>query len=167
MIEIIKNWLAIGLGIAAFVGCFVEISKFKINPISFIFIRIGAAFNKPTLDKLLLQQKEMEEFNKKLEEISKKLEATDKKIDINEIKRIRAEIMAFAMSCKKREDHNEQQFQAIIDIHKEYELLIKLTGIENGVLDEDYNFIMNVYRHCRDSGKLYQDNQHKKAEEKV
>lgn len=155
IMKIVKEWWGAGIGVLIVAGYFIEISKIKINPISFVLTRLGTAFNKPTLDQLAIQKKEMEDFGSKLELMSKKLDETDKKIDVNEVKRIRAEIMSFATSCKKREEHNEQQFQTIIKLHEEYEKLIESVELTNGVLDEDYEFIMMVYRHCRDSGKFY------------
>lgn len=160
----IKEWFAVGAAALAILGIFFEVSKIKFNPISWLFKTIGAAFNEPTIKQLQATKEEIHElkemnrlFNQKLEELAKSQDATDLKIDVNEIKRIRAQIREFANSLKRREEHTEQQYQDIIWLHKDYESLIETTGLENGVLDEDYNFILTVYRRCRDSGKFYRD----------
>lgn len=155
MVDIGKHWFSILCTLLVIIGYFVEISRIKINPLSFIITRLSNAFNKPALDQQIIIRKELDYFNKKLDALTEKVEKTDKKIDINEAKRIRAEIMAFATSCKKREEHNEDQFKTIIDLHQDYIELIEKVELTNGVLDEDYNFIMHVYRNCRDSGKFY------------
>lgn len=167
MIELgtMKEWagIAITLVIILF-GYFIEISKIKINPISFIFKTIGTAFNQPTLRFIMeheQQQKlDMANFNQSLEEIMNEIKKLTIESKINELKRTRSDIMAFSMSCKRKEDHNEQQFQMIIQLHTDYENIIKELNnlgnpITNGVLDEDYDFIMQTYRQCRDSGKFY------------
>lgn len=153
-----KSYIGWGTAIIVLLSCFFEISKFKINPISFLVGRIFGAINTPILTKLDIQQKQLDTFSQRLDELLTKQLATDKKIDVNEVKRIRAEIMSFATSCKKREDHNEQQYQNIIKLHDEYNALIESTELINGVLDEDFNFIMMVYKNCRNAGKFYEGN---------
>lgn len=75
-----------------------------------------------------------------------------KMVDMNEIKRIRAEIFAFADSCKLGERHTEDGFLHIIDIHEDYEALLEKYKMTNGRISVDYEYIMSVYRELRDKG---------------
>lgn len=105
-------------------GLLVQITPIKINPISWL----GKQLNKDTLDKVC------------------KLE---KMIDSNRMKSIRWEILSFANSCKKHEKHSQDEFSHIIDIHSEYEDLCELNDFTNGVVDVEYDYILEVYSCCR------------------
>lgn len=110
-------------------GLLVQITPVKINPISWL----GKQLNKDTLDKVC------------------KLE---KMIDNNRMKSIRWEILSFANSCKKHEKHSQDEFLHIIDIHSEYEDLCELNDFTNGVVDVEYEYILEVYSSCRNNNSF-------------
>ena len=164
LVNFIKDWWQAGAAIIVVASYFVEVSKIKINPISFIFGRIGKAFNKPIIDLM----KEHEEQNRKeFTAIMEELKKTSKQVDINEAKRLRTEIMTMAVSLRKREPHSEQDFKNIISAHDDYEKLISKTGMTNGVIDEDYAFIIQVYRNCSARGQFDSRSCYRKMEDQL
>ena len=84
--------------------------------------------------------------------VSRSVKEVSKTVDMNEIKRIRAEIFAFADSCKLGERHTEDAFLHIIDIHEDYEALLEKYDMKNGRISVDYDYIMSIYKELRDKG---------------
>ena len=72
---------------------FFEVSKIKINPISFLLKWIGKRMFEP---------------------MNSRLDAVEKKIDENEIDRIRWEILEFANTCRNGKRHTKDEFSHII-----------------------------------------------------
>ena len=156
--NLIKEWWPAGAAILVVASYFIEISKVKINPISFV----TKIFNKPIID---LMKKHEEQNRKEFSAIMGELKKTSNQVDVNEAKRLRSEIMSFAVSLRKREPHSEQDYKNIITAHDDYEELIKKTNLKNGVIDEDYAFIVKVYRNCSASGQFENRSCFKKMEE--
>ena len=122
MIELLEeagdNIVAIGM-LAITVGSVcVEISPIKINPLSSLFRWIGNIMNKEIKD-------ELSEVRGELSETKGVVKELEKLTDMNEIKRIRAEIFAFADSCRLGTKHTKENFEHIMDIHDDYEKLLE------------------------------------------
>lgn len=158
IMNLVKEWWGTGVAALVVIGYFVEVSKIKINPLSFILTRLGNAFNKPTLDLMKEHEKsnrmEMDAFLHSLKDIQKEQTHISRKVDVNEAKRLRKEIMDFAAAVRRREYKSEESYKNIICAHDEYHKLIESTGITNGVVDEDYAFIVKVYRNCSVTGQF-------------
>lgn len=106
-------------------GLFVQIAPIKVNPVSWL----GRQLNKDILERV---------------------DKLEKHIDKNRMKSIRWELLNFANSCKKKhEKHSQDEFLHIIDIHSEYEDLCELNGFTNGIVDVEYDYILEVYSCCR------------------
>lgn len=153
----INDWWKAGAILLVAASYFIEISKIKINPISFVVGIIGKALHRPIIDLMKEHEKsnrmEMDTFLESiqgmqgtLEDIQNEQTAISRKVDINEVKRLRKEIMDFANSVRRRDPKSEESYKNIIRAHDEYNDLIRSTGLVNGVVDEDYAFIMKVYR---------------------
>ncbi|MBQ8540591.1 MAG: hypothetical protein IJ435_03845 [Clostridia bacterium] len=127
-----------GIGI---LSIFVEISKIKLNPWGKLFEFIGSSLNRDV-------KNELDNIKGLLKSQSEGLKELEMTVDMNEIKRIRAEIFAFADSCKMGEKHTEEAFLHIIDIHEDYEELIEKYGLTNGRISLDYEYIVGVYQDC-------------------
>lgn len=91
-------------------------------------------------------------LTKSIDEVSISVKDVSKTVDMNEIKRIRAEIFAFADSCKLGERHTEDSFLHIIDIHEDYKALLEKYEMTNGRISVDYDYIMTIYKELRDKG---------------
>ena len=78
-------------------------------------------------------------------ELTQKIQEVSDSNDNNEMKRIRWEILDFANSCKNKRKHTQDEYRHIIEIHDDYEQLLKKTGAENGFLDAEYDYILKLY----------------------
>ena len=141
------DYIKWGVAVIAFLSIFIEISKVKFNPITFIFSPVISALSKPVITKLQTIQDEQDDFKKSIEELRTL-------VNINEVNRLRAEILSFATSCKRPEDvHDDEQFKHIIMAHDNYERLVDEIKVfkpdfKNGYMDVEYPFILEVYHDC-------------------
>ena len=107
-------------------ACF-EISPIKINPVSTFLKWLGRKLNG---------------------ELQGQLDRLAEDVDINRVEQIRWEILNFANSCRHKRKHTKDEFTHILQQHSKYEALIQKKGIENGVIDEEYKYIVEVYNRC-------------------
>ncbi len=142
-----EKYIGIAVSVLGILSIFVEISKIKINPWKKIFSFIGNALNAEV-------KKELGIISGMLRAHSEYLKDIEMLVDTNEIKRIRAEIFAFADSCKTGVRHTEDAFLHIIDIHDDYEELLNKYEMSNGRISVEYEYIMNTYRECVKKGNL-------------
>ncbi len=126
---------------------FIEVSKIKLNPWKSLFAFIGRSLNRDV-------KKELDNIQRMLKAHSEYLKDIEMLVDMNEIKRIRAEIFAFADSCKTGVKHTEDAFLHIIDIHDDYNSLLEKYSMSNGRISVEYEYIMSVYRGCVKKGNL-------------
>lgn len=106
------------------IGALVEIAPIRINPWSRIFkwvanIVVGDL------------QKEFREF---------KRESEEKTAD-----RMRWDILSFANSCRRGQEHSKDEWWHCISQIKEYEDYTKRKGIVNGVIEEDSEYLRELY----------------------
>lgn len=142
-----EKYIAVAVSAIGVISIFVEVSKIKLNPWGMIFDFVGKALNRDV-------KKELGSIKSILKAHSDYLKDIEMLVDMNEIKRIRAEIFAFADSCKMGVKHTEDGFLHIIDIHDDYVELLEKYDMANGRLTVEYEYIMNVYRDCVKKGSL-------------
>lgn len=102
----------------------------------------GRDKNKEILDKIDDVFKKVDQVR---EELTEKIQVVSKSNDKNEMKRLRWEILDFANSCKNGRRHTQDEFKHIIEIHDDYETLLKSTGEKNGFLDAEFDYILEIY----------------------
>lgn len=122
----------------------VEVSKIKINPWSTLFSWLGNAINKNVLKQLKSNEEEITSIKQDITDIRNRM-------DSDKIDSIRLEILNFATSCKKNEKHTEKQFKRIFELHQDYDNMIEAKGLENGVMEIEYAYIVRVYNKCLDN----------------
>lgn len=115
--------------IIAAASVFFEVSKIKVNPISFLLRWAGKRMFEPFSDKI------------------KELEKT---IDENKIDTIKWEILEFANSCRNNVRHTKDEFDHIIGQNDKYHKLLDKYEMENGVFDAEFDYIMRLYKRCQD-----------------
>ena len=115
--------------IIAVVSIFFEVSKIKVNPISFILRWVGKRMFEP--------------FREKIEEL-------ERTIDENKIDTIKWEILEFANSCRNNVRHTKDEFDHIIAQNDKYHKLLDKYKMENGVFDAEYAYILRLYKRCQD-----------------
>lgn len=112
----------------------VEITPIKWNPLTSILSWIGRRMN----GKLIDQVKEQGE----------KIDKLDEKIDMNEIARIRWEILDFANSCRHNVKHTKDEFEHIINQHEKYVQILDERSLTNGLITIEYEYIEDIYKNC-------------------
>lgn len=112
----------------------IEITPIKWNPLTSILSWIGTRMN----GKLIA----------KVDNLEKKTEALEEKIDMNEIDRIRWEILSFAGSCRKGQKHTKDEFEHIISLHEKYNNILEEHDMQNGLVTIEYEYIEDIYRRC-------------------
>lgn len=115
--------------IIAGASIFFEVSKIKVNPISFILQWLGKRMFEP--------------FNDKMKEL-------ERTIDENKIDTIKWEILEFANSCRNNRRHTKDEFEHIISQNDKYHKLLEKYKMENGVFDAEYAYILRLYKRCQD-----------------
>lgn len=153
--------------ILIFLSIFVEITPIiKFNPISWISNIIYKPIYK-YIDTIKIDiNKDINSVRDELkEEIDQiKLEQTSEKdsinelvksIEMNEISRIRWEIIEFSNTLENGQLHIRDEYRHIIDDNKRYHSLIKKYGLENGVIDEEFEKIKNHYESNKNSPAVY------------
>ena len=142
METIVKAWNIVKdfIPIATALSVVVEITPIKINPWSKILKSVGKIMN--------------QDLCVEMKNINEKLKVVSSRVDENEIDRIRYEILDFSNACRNNREHSKDQFQHVIDINKKYHKILEENGLENGIIDVEYDYILRVYKDCQDNGML-------------
>ncbi len=111
-----------------------EITPVKINPVSMFLKWLGQKLN--------------EETRKSISNLEEKVDLLWEESDETRVEQIRWEILDFANSCRHKRKHTKDEFTHILQQHVKYEELIKKRNIENGVIDEEYKYIVELYNRC-------------------
>ena len=117
-----------------FLSIFIEIVPIKVNPVSAVFKWIGKVSNK--------------DIEKKIVEISTKLENVSERIDMIEINNMRTQILDFANSCMNGRKHTKEEFEHVIDLKNNYDLIINKRGFKNGRVDLAFKYMSDLYVKC-------------------
>lgn len=129
----------IGLG---GLSCFVEFSKIKLNPLTWLLNWAGSKINGPLIAKIDALDKKQDEQQQTI----KDLRDTQ---DDNEIDRIRWEILEFGRSCRNKELHTLEEFNHVIDLYGKYHRIIDRRKLKNGQIELEYNYITHIYEKCQ------------------
>ena len=154
------------LEIIAFVSIFVEIAPIKLHPISFILDLI----NKPVREDIAkLKESITENINEVRKEFKKDLSAVQERQDLeeericeliktnemNEISRIRWEIIEFSNSIANGQKHIRDEYRHIKDENRRYHELIEKYELSNGLIDEEMEKINAHYEFNKKSASVY------------
>lgn len=82
---------------------------------------------------------------KELDSIKQDIKRLQSAQDDNEKDRIRWEVLDFANSCRNGRRHSKDEFQHIIALNDKYKALLEKTHDKNGVFDEEYCYIKQLY----------------------
>lgn len=130
-----KDKIGIGILIIVVLMSFVEVSKIKINPWSWLLGIIGKKLNKEVFDKV--------------DEIDKKLEAHIAADEKEKLETMRRDILEFANSCMTGKRHTQEQFTFVIKKCDEYEKYIEDNHIKNGEISSAIEEIRRLNTKCR------------------
>ena len=117
-------------------GLFVQFTPaIKFSPITTVLKWIGKAVNGEVIQRISGLERRADEQRMS--------------IDKNEMDRIRWEVLAFANACRNHIRHTKDEFQHIISLNTKYHALLDAHGIENGIFDEEYAYILDLYHRCQ------------------
>lgn len=131
-LTILKENGASILAVAAFISLFIEITPVKLNPLSALVSWIGRNLNKDII-------KDVKALDEKVNNLKKEQEQ-------KEISDMRWFILTFAQSCRDSNNHSKEQWSHALNEAKRYEKLCEKYGIENGVIEEDTEYLRNLYQ---------------------
>lgn len=118
------------IALLASLGVLVEFTPFlKINPVSYILKKIGAAMNKDIAEQVTKLAEQMTE---------------------HEIDELRWNILNFANRCRNGQKHSKDEFEHVISDHAKYLKILESHGMQNGQVETDYKFIERVYHKYMD-----------------
>lgn len=124
LIDLVKT----GVALLASFGVVVEFTPFiKVNPLSWLLEKVGAALNK--------------DLNERVGDLSKQMTA-------HEIDQLRWNILDFANSCRQGRRHTKEEFDHVIKSHSDYEKILRANKLENGQVNTDYKYIEEIYYKC-------------------
>lgn len=172
------NWLktlidALGLSngnifiiILLICSIFFEIAPIKLNPISwlvgFIFKPIRTDINEMRVELNNNIENVKNELKSDIESIKEEQSQQKESIDdllraneMNEVSRIRWEIIEFANSIENKQLHMRDEYRHIIDDNKRYHILIEKYGLDNGIIDEEYEKIYKHYKENKNGNSVY------------
>lgn len=109
----------------------VEIAPIKVNPWSKVLKWIGDMINHNT-------QVELAKISKEVSDLKKDFE--DKKAND-----MRWDILNFTNSCRRGNSHSKDEWWHCMGQIKEYEKYTEEKGISNGVIDEDAQYLRELY----------------------
>ena len=154
------------LQIIVVLGIFFEITPIKINPISWIMKFLF----RPIRDEL----KDMkEELNKKIDSVEQTLKGEINQVraeqkkennridelirsnDMNEISRIRWEIIEFSNSIDNGQLHTRDEYRHAKDNERRFRSLMQKYDLQDGVFDEEAEKINKHYNDHKDTTSVY------------
>ena len=137
------NWL-----IAAVLSMgLIEFTPIKICPLSAALKWIGKRVN----DETMTQLKELKtNADKANADMLKRIGELEVKVDLNEIDRIRNEVLDFANSCRNKRQHTKDEFEHVIALNEKYEELLEKYDKTNGVFTLEYEYIVKLYKQCQE-----------------
>lgn len=124
LIDLVKT----GVALLTSLGVVIEFAPFiKVNPLSWILEKVGAAMNK--------------NLNDKVDKLSAQM-------TVHEIEQLRWNILDFANGCRQGRRHTKEEFDHVIRCHSDYEKILKENDMENGQVNMDYKYIEEIYYKC-------------------
>lgn len=124
-----------------FLSVFIEIVPIKVNPVSAVFKWIGKVSNKDI-------EKKIVGISTKLENVSERIDKIENRIDMIEINNMRTQILNFANSCMNGRKHTKEEFEHVIDLKNNYDLIINKRGFKNGRVDLAFKYMSDLYVKC-------------------
>ena len=154
------------VGVIAVLGIFFEIVPIPLHPIrwlsNLIFKPIREEMKEMKKDITDELEKTKIELKEEIEQVRKQTEEHDKTIqnliltnELDEISRIRWQIIEFARSLDNGHKHMRDEYLQIRELDKRYHFLIEKHSMSNGILDEEMEKINNHYNENKTRSEVY------------
>ena len=133
----------------------IEISPIKVNPVKAFCTWFGKILLNDVIDSIKKIEKRQAEQKEELEQLKSDVDKRFNKIEhvrnMDTMDSIRWDILQFANSCRHGKQHTLDEFKHIIRQNNKYEKLVEIEGVENGVYELEYKYILKVYKQCQDN----------------
>ncbi|MBQ9973364.1 MAG: hypothetical protein IJP02_00215, partial [Oscillospiraceae bacterium] len=120
---------------AAVLSVVIDIAPVKFSPWKWIFRQIGNML--------------MPDIREDIRLIKNELQRQGTDIDENEMDAIRWEVLNFANECRIGRKHTKEQFDHVLAQEKKYRRLLEKNNRDNGVFDQEFKFILEIYHACQ------------------
>lgn len=159
--DLLKEALPWALPAIILLSCFFEFTKIPINPLSALFKWISGKVTSTTDEKIdRLEQKIDDKFDKivftksahyqeiidGLNSMQEHMQEQTKINDEREMKRLRQRILIFAEDLRNGKKKAKEAYHDLFRAYNDYMHIIDAYEIQNGVIEEEYNFILKEYR---------------------
>lgn len=134
IIDIIREDGGSWLVMLIIVTSLVQVSPIKINPWSYVARKLGQAFSKDIVDRVIA--------------IEKKLDDHITESNARDVRLRRETILDFANSCMNKRKHTKEEFDFIIGECDKYEKYCADNNIQNGVADASIEEVKRIYKRC-------------------
>ena len=145
---------------------FFEISKIKLNPISWLMKLLFKPVKKDMDEMKAELKKDISDMEKKLsseiDAVKSEVNSEHQRIDdlihsteLAEISRIRWNIIEFSNSIENGQKHIRDEYRHIQDEGERYHKLIEKYDLKNGIIKEEMEKIKKRYDENRDSSSVY------------
>lgn len=128
------------------------------KPWTHLFDWIGKNLNQSVnarLEQIEEQQKANNEAIIELDKkVDRKFEEKQKDDDEKEAKRLRANIIQFADSCRVDEKHTQTHFENVMRDYSDYITYCEKHDIPNHYIDSEYKYIEGIYQECLRENKF-------------
>lgn len=102
--------------------------------------------------------KEMENnFTSAISELKEMISSLTNDSEARYIQSLRSEILDFCNACSVR-GYKQEAYRHIMDLHREYEIIIKKRGEQNGQMNESWEVMLETYREHIRNGDFIEDN---------
>ena len=116
----------------------IEFTPIKINPWGWIFSHIGNSLNKNV-------RKDIGELQCSVEIIKNKQTELKHELEEDRAQNKRRHILEFANSCRRGQEHDQEEWNNVITDIKDYENIITEQGLSNGVIEENIKYLRELY----------------------
>lgn len=88
----------------------------------------------------------MSDLTEKFEKMDQRISDLESKMDDSMIGNMRWEILGFSNSCRNGVLHSKEEWNHVIEQIREYEELCKRLNIANGVIEQESEFLREMYQ---------------------
>lgn len=154
---ITEMWLSIagGTGLIIIILSLIKIKPLEINVWSWLFRKIGKAFQGEMLDEIVRVRSQVEDLDLKVDKLDLKMDNHEKKDLEDKILAKRKDILEFADEIYNQKFHSKEHFEEILDLIDDYENYCAThESFENNKAVIAIQRIKEVYKDCLENHKF-------------
>lgn len=149
ILELIGKYIPWVATAGVVIGCFVQVSKIKINPWRWLSRGISDFITKDLNEKLERNERERIAQDKAImeaiEALHKRMDENQHKEDKRYVKQLRMRIIDFAGSIRNGKINSREAFEEIMRTYSDYHEILEELGESNGYIDTEYELIKEAF----------------------